>query len=244
MNARRLLLDAGNTRLKWALVQDGRWREQGNARYDDLSDLQRALTPGIACVIASVAREQHEHQINALLASLDITPAWLKSEGQSAGVRNTYADPQQLGVDRWMGLIAARQRSQTPTLVVSAGTAMTIDALSADGVFMGGLIVPGLVMMQQALRQGTARIAEVDGIWQAFPQTTADGVQSGIVAALCGAIQMQHARLAETSRMMPHCCLTGGDAVLLQPHLTLPAEYAPALVLEGIERVSREDEAG
>lgn len=244
MSARRLLLDAGNTRLKWAVVQDGQWCERGNAGYADLAGLLQALSPGMACAIASVACEQHKHQINALLASLDITPAWLKSEGQFADVRNTYSDPQQLGVDRWMGLIAARQRSQAPTLVVSAGTAMTVDALSADGVFLGGLIVPGWVMMQQALRQGTARVAEVDGIWQAFPQTTADAVQGGIVAALCGAIQTQHARLAETSGVMPHCYLTGGDAVLLLPHLALSAEYAPALVLEGIECVSREDEAG
>jgi type III pantothenate kinase len=115
--------------------------------------------------------------------------------------------------------------------------------LSADGVFLGGLIVPGLVMMQQSLRQGTARVAEVDGVWQAFPSTTADAVQSGIVAALCGAIQVQHARLAERSGVMPHCYLTGGDAALLLPHLALSVEYAPTLVLEGIDRVAKEDEA-
>jgi type III pantothenate kinase len=97
--------------------------------------------------------------------------------------------------------------------------------------------------MQQSLRQGTARVAEVDGVWQAFPCTTADAVQSGIVAALCGAIQVQYARLAEIAGCVPRCLLTGGDAEKLLPHLALAAEHAPTLVLEGIDRVAKEDEA-
>jgi type III pantothenate kinase len=110
-------------------------------------------------------------------------------------------------------------------------------------VFLGGLIVPGLALMQQALRQGTARVAGGDGTWQAFPRTTADAVQSGIVTALCGAIQSQHARLAEIVGCVPRCLLTGGDADKLVPHLALSVEHAPALVLEGMERVAKEDEA-
>jgi type III pantothenate kinase len=205
--------------------------------------LSQRLAVGIDCYIASVAREQHENQIGMLLAPFSITLRWLTAETQFQDVKSTYANPRQLGVDRWMGLIAARQRSQAPTLVVSAGTAMTVDALSADGVFLGGLIVPGVALMQQALRQGTARVAEGDGTWQAFPRTTADAVQSGIVTALCGAIQLQHARLAEIAGGVPRCLLTGGDADKLMPHLALSVEHVPALVLEGMERVAKEDEA-
>jgi type III pantothenate kinase len=106
------------------------------------------------------------------------------------------------------------------------------------------VIVPGFTLMQQALRQGTAGVAEVAGSWQAFPRTTADAVQSGIVAALCGAIQQQYARLAEASGMTPHCFLTGGDADTLLPHLELAADPVPALVLEGIDWVAREERAG
>lgn len=244
MSTRRLLLDAGNTRLKWAVVEDGRWCEQGCADYSDLSALSQRLAVGFDCTIASVAREQHENQIGMLLAPFSITPRWLTAEARFSDVKNTYTNPHQLGVDRWMGLIAARQRSQAPTLVVSAGTAMTVDALSADGVFLGGLIVPGIALMQQALRQGTARVVEIDGAWQAFPRTTADAVQSGIVTALCGAIQLQYARLADIAGGVPRCLLTGGDADQLVPHLAaLSVELAPALVLEGMERVAQEDEA-
>jgi type III pantothenate kinase len=243
MSRRRLLLDAGNTRVKWAVVEGGQWREQGHAGYTDLSELSRCLAVGLDCTIASVAREQHENRIGRVLAPLSIVPKWLVTESRFLDVKNTYAYPQQLGVDRWMGLIAARQRFQAPVLVVSVGTAMTVDAMTADGVFLGGLIVPGITLMQQALRQGTARVTEMEGAWQAFPRTTADAVRSGSVTALCGAIQLQHARLAEIAGCMPRCVLTGGDADRLMPHLTLEVEHAPALVLEGMERVTRENEA-
>jgi len=155
-------------------------------------------------------------------------------------VKNSYLNPLQLGADRWMGLIAARQRTREPVLVVSVGTAMTVDALAADGVFLGGVIVPGVNLMRQALRQGTARIADAMGRWQAFPRSTADAVESGIVAALCGAIRQQHARLAEASATLPHCLLTGGDAGMVLPHLALSAEQVAALVLEGVDCVARE----
>jgi type III pantothenate kinase len=154
-------------------------------------------------------------------------------------VKNTYSNPHQLGADRWMGLIAARQRTDEAVLVVSVGTAMTVDALSVDGTFLGGVIVPGVHLMQQALRQGTARIDEAVGAWQAFPNATAAAVQSGIVAALCGAIAQQHARLAEVAGMVPRCLLTGGDAEKVLSHLRISAEHVPELVLEGIDCVAR-----
>ena len=242
MRARRLLLDAGNTRLKWVVVEAGQWFAQGSMPYSDVPELARLLEGVTDCYIASVAQAQHDNQIKAQLASSTIKSKWLTAEARFLDVKNSYTNPPQLGVDRWMGLIAARQRTRMPTLVVSAGTAMTVDALSAEGVFLGGLIVPGFGMMQQALRQGTAGVAEVSGTWQAFPRATADAVQSGIVAALCGAIQLQHACLAETAGTPPRCILTGGDADRLLPHLAVSVEHVPALVLEGIDRVAREAE--
>lgn len=244
MTARRLLLDAGNTRLKWAVVEDGQWLSQGSAQYKDLTALTRVLEQDMVSYVASVARAQHEDQITALLAPYSsMHTTWLASEAEFADVINTYSNPQQLGVDRWMGLIAARQRTQAATLVVSVGTAMTVDALSAEGEFLGGLIVPGLALMQRALQQGTAHVAEVRGTWQRFPRTTADAVQSGAVAALCGAIQQQYDHLSEATGMQPHCILTGGDAECLLPCLDIPVEQVPMLVLEGMERVTRESES-
>lgn len=244
MSAQHLLIDAGNTRVKWAVVADGVWQSHGSNDYADLSTLSRMLSAGIECTVASVARSAHENQLKTLLAQFNIEPRWLTADAQFRDIKNTYANPNQLGVDRWMGLIAARQRTLAPSLVVSLGTAMTVDALSADGVFLGGLIIPGRSLMQQALRQGTAQVAAVGGAWQAFPQTTADAVQSGIIAAMGGAIQMQYVRFAEVCGCMPQCLLTGGDAAMLLPYLDLPAEHVPFLVLEGIDRVVKEGLAG
>lgn len=241
MSVRRLLLDAGNTRLKWAVLEDGIWRAQGGAAYEALEEIAKELTPGTRCYVASVASAAHEARIKALLAPFAIEPRWLVSQTKFLDVMNSYEPPQQLGVDRWMGLIAARQHTQAPVLVVSAGTAMTVDALSADGTFIGGLIVPGVALMQQALQQGTARVADVNGNWRPFPRSTPDAVRSGAMAALCGAVQMQHARLAALSGGTPHCILTGGDAKDLLPHLTMAVEHVPGLILEGMACVARED---
>ncbi len=244
MKKRRLLLDAGNTRLKWAVVENDAWLEQGHLAYADISRLMQVVRAGDTCFIASVVKQDRAEQIGGLLDTLGVIPCWLKTEAQFQDVKNSYANSRQLGVDRWMGLIAARKRSRHPTLVVSVGTAMTVDALSAEGVFLGGLIVPGFELMQASLRQGTAGMVEEAGTWQAFPCCTADAVQSGLVAALCSAIQQQHARLSEMAGMQAHCMMTGGGASALLPHLSLTVEQVPALVLEGIELVSREGEAG
>lgn len=240
MNRLRLLIDAGNARLKWATVEDGRWREEGATGYDDWSRLQAQLTRNADCFIASVTSPIREQQLARLLEAAGIAPTWLAASAEFAGVTNGYIEPSQLGVDRWMGLIAARKRTPDPVLVVSVGTAMTVDALAADGMFVGGLIVPGVRLMRQALAQGTTCVGDAAGSWQAFPQKTSDAVQSGIVAALCGAIQQQYAHLAAASVTEPRCFVTGGDAETVLAHLAVPAQQIPALVLEGIDCVVRE----
>jgi type III pantothenate kinase len=240
MSGQRLLIDAGNTRLKWAVADGGSWREQGSAPYSDLSALANVLDAGLRCYIASVGSAQQENQIRTLFEAAAIAPTWLAAAGQFSDIRNGYENPQQLGVDRWMGLIGARQRTREAVLVVSAGTAMTVDALAANGEFLGGLIVPGYALMRQALQQGTARVEAGDGHCQTFPRSTVDAVESGIVAALCGAIVRQHVHLAAMAGTVPQCLLTGGDAEKLLPSLPITAQHVLALVLEGIDCVARE----
>jgi type III pantothenate kinase len=237
-----LLIDAGNSTLKWAVVDAGQWRAQGRSDYADGAGLMQELTVDTDCFIASVADAACEQWLGALMHGAGISPLWLKTEAGFGDLKNRYLNPQQLGVDRWMGLIGARQRTCDPVLVVSAGTAMTVDALTADGVFLGGVIVPGFALMRQALQQGTAQVVEVAGEMQAFPRVTADAVHSGILAALCGAIRQQYAQLAEAAGKPPRCLLTGGDAAILLPHLNLnlPVESIPALILEGIHCVAAE----
>ncbi|MDA8127431.1 MAG: type III pantothenate kinase [Betaproteobacteria bacterium] len=239
MGERRLLLDAGNTSLKWAVVENGSWRTSGRSDYAEWTALAAHLKAGTDCFIASVASAGHEQRIARLLERAGITPTWLAAEPGFGDVKNAYLDPAQLGVDRWMALIAARKHTREAVLVVSAGTAMTVDALSAAGEFLGGVIVPGVRLMRESLQAGTARIDGASGDWQAFPRTTADAVQSGIIAALCGAVEQQHARLAAREGTPPRCLVTGGDAQTLLPYLNVTASHVPALVLEGIDCVAR-----
>lgn len=244
MSSVRLLIDAGNTRLKWARVEDGEWCAEGSGDYRDWTALARALDGVSACHIACVASDAHAQALAAVLAAAGVHATWHEAAAAFGEVRNAYDTPRQLGVDRWMALIAARARCRGAVLVVSAGTALTADALAADGRFLGGVIVPGLALMRHALHTGTAGVAPQAGTVTAFPRSTADAVESGIVAALCGVIRQQYDLLATQAGMAPRCLLSGGDATRLQPHLGLEAEIAPMLVLEGIARVAAEEDTG
>lgn len=235
----RLLLDAGNSRLKWALARDRGWEAQGELSYGELAQLADVSGRADCCVVASVTSGVNEGALRTLLRDAGVSTSWLSADAPYDGVTNGYADPAQLGVDRWMAAIAGYTCAGGPLLIVSVGTAMTVDAVSADGVFMGGLIIPGPRLMQQAIEHGTARVEVETGLWADFPTTSADAVHSGIVAALAGAVLLQHGRLEAAAGTAPRCFLTGGGAALLRPHLPVAADWVPNLVLEGIDLISR-----
>ncbi len=237
MIASLLLIDAGNTRIKWARVEGSRWVERGIAFHDDLGSLAEAagnLGNAGQCWIASVAGGTRDHAIEQSLSIAGLTLHWLVTGAHQCGVINHYSPPQQLGVDRWMALLGARQRSRETCLVVSAGTAMTVDALTSEGHFLGGIIVAGRGMMETSLSQGTALVGPAAGQVRPFPCNTADAVRSGSVTALAGAVTLMHARLTALGEGEPRCFVTGGDAGLVLPLLSFPAEPVAELVLEGI----------
>src|SRR5438552_6180760 len=157
-----LLLDIGNSRLKWALVRANQWIAHGAVAKQDIGTLaltqwQSLPRPQYALGV-NVAGEPVRVRVEAQLARWRVQPYWLVATEQECGVRNGYEKPTQLGSDRWVGLIAAWQRTRAPCLVVNAGTALTIDVLDAEseeGVFRGGIIVPGLRIMRQALADHT-----------------------------------------------------------------------------------------
>lgn len=239
----RLLVDAGNTRLKWVQVGVQGWQAQGWIDYSDWSAFVAALTGVDRCFVACVASAAQRQRLAEVLAEAGVDVTWLRSEAAYGDLVNGYAVPEQLGVDRWMALIAARARTSEPVLVVSAGTALTVDAISAAGRFLGGIIVPGVQLMREALRRGTAGVAPAEGHVEAFPRGTPDAAHSGIVAALCGAVRRQFEALAAHAGQAPRCIVTGGDAAVIAPHLNWPVEIVPALVLEGIERVANQEGA-
>lgn len=235
-----LLLDAGNTRLKWALAQGDAWLDQGAAPIDDLSSLREAfaaLPPPGHILASNVAGEAVAERIRAACAAWDCRVEFVAAQVEQCGVRNGYAQPGQLGSDRWAALIAAWAQLHTACLVVNCGTATTVDALSGDGEFFGGLILPGLDMMRRSLVLGTAQLEMETGEWAEFPRCTADGIYSGAIKATIGAIRQQYELLGD---LEARCLLAGGAAGLIGPHLGLPRLSVDDLVLRGLQLIGQE----
>ncbi|MDR2637689.1 MAG: type III pantothenate kinase [Zoogloeaceae bacterium] len=235
-----LCLDAGNSRLKWGMADAAGWRAQGALEWAQLAGLESGLATyrPQAAFLASVVDKEKEA---ALLDALGGLPThFLNSAEAAGGVQNGYARPATLGIDRWCSLIGARALESRPCLVVTAGTATTLDALDGEGRFLGGMILPGVAMMQAALAEGTARlplIPEENSLpaGSAFPTDTASAIAAGCLEASAGAIERAFARLPEAAV----CLLSGGAAPLLAPLLSrLPLRLTPQLALEGVRRLA------
>lgn len=234
-----LCVDCGNTRIKWGLRDGGRWRAVGALPTAQAPCLDGAL-PGrpqriVACNVAGPATAA---QIEALAQSLDAPLSWLRAEASRCGVTNGYENPVQLGADRWAALIGARGLHDGACLVVNAGTATTVDVLDAAGVFQGGLILPGVALMQAALARNTAGLPQARGEFRELPRNTDDAIASGCLAATAGAVARMFANMAARSSAL--CLLSGGAAPELAPLLDVPLRRVENLVLEGLARVALE----
>jgi len=229
-----LLIDAGNSRIKWALARDSVWLQQGALELTDAALLARqfaALPVPARILVSNVAGDDVAQQIHAACAAWQRPVEFVAAQAEQCGVRNCYEQPAQLGSDRWAALIAAWHHVHAACLVVHCGTATTVDVLSADGEFRGGLILPGIDLMQQSLAVATSGLDAMRGAWSAFPCNTADAMASGAIQATCGAIRAQYELFGQDGR----CLLAGGAADSIAPHLGLPHERVDNLVLRGLQ---------
>lgn len=231
-----LLLDIGNSRIKWVLAEDGVWALQGVVDRADEAGLRHAfaaLPPPPRILASNVAGEDAAQQVRAACAAWPCEVEFITAQAEQCGVRNAYEQPTQLGSDRWAALIAAWHRVHAACLVVNCGTATTVDALSPEGEFLGGLILPGIDMMQHSLAAGTAQLSTAAGNWREFPHCTADAMFSGAIQATVGAIRLQFDALAAYGAV--RCLLSGGAAGSVQAHLNLPLDRVDNLVLQGLQ---------
>ena len=237
-----LAIDAGNTRIKWGIHDGTAWSALGALASTESPRLAGAwadLPPVARAVACSVARDDVFRDVAAACEARGVPLMRVEPRAELLGVANGYRDPGQLGADRWAALIAAHAVGDGHKLVANAGTALTIDALAADGRFLGGLIVPGPALMRRALSGGTARLPLEDGTFEEFPTTTAAAIASGALQACVGALQrMRHAM---TERGMPptHFLLSGGAASEIAPLLPMPFTMHENLVLDGLARIAR-----
>lgn len=233
-----LLLDFGNTRLKWAVATPSRTLlRQGAIEYVSaaLDDWCRMLAVERICRIryASVVTPEQEVDV---LSRFPLPAERFEVTAAAGSLRNAYATPQTLGVDRWAAAIGAWSLVGQPCLVIGAGTATTIDLIEVDGamgVYRGGLILPGVDLMLQSLHQRTARLPQATGVYRSAPDiadNTHDAMTSGAIEATCGAIERMGQRLPTGAAWL----VNGGRAPLLKDALGDRLRIAEDLVLAGL----------
>ena len=254
-----LLVDAGNTRIKWAfhvgetLLPGGSWSTREVAALPafaldaGLADSADRVGPEPAsrAVVACVAGEAVRGALADAFEGRGIQPHWLTPALSAHGLVNRYQPPQSLGVDRYAALVGALHRVGRSCVVVSVGTALTADMLTAEGEFLGGCIVPGPELMRTALASGTAGVGKAEGGWQDWPRTTGSAVDTGIALALAGVVRGMRERLAGgPGRALPPVVLTGGARAGMVPLLSGEVVEIDELVLEGLSWIARGLEFG
>jgi type III pantothenate kinase len=244
-----LLLDIGNSRIKWATLDHGRLHFGGSAVYrnrglEGLEDLALSLWedlhPPSRILAASVAGPAFAEALTSWTKGfwgLDVE--FIVPQPNAFGVTNAYAEPRQLGADRWAALVAVRHRYRGPALIVDCGTAITIDVLSAEGRHLGGLIVPGLQMMRSALIEDTQGIAlalelSTDSRAELLARDTRAGIAAGTLYAVVALIDRVTSDIAGELQTTLSCLITGGDAPTLLPLLQGQYQYEQHLVLKGL----------
>ncbi len=266
-----LLVDAGNTSIKWAVAAPpaagaalGRWRHFGacpRAHVAQLAAAWRGTAEANATVtrvlVSNVAGAALRAQLAAQLAAAfgaALPLQWFASLPALAGVRNGYRDPAQLGCDRFAAAIGARALFPgRPLIVATCGTATTIDALTADGVFLGGMILPGLELMTRALASHTAQLPQAlpstsapERFADNFADNTVDAIAGGCLAAQAGAIERAlalHVRTQGGADAAVQCILAGGAAAWIAPQLAAPCARVENLVLIGLQVAATYPEA-
>lgn len=255
-----LLIDAGNTRLKWALAAPGAalgaWHVAGAHLHAAAADFPSALAAALAplsaagpgkavgrVLIANVAGQAVRDMLANWLAAppLHIPPQaieWFASVPRRAGVRNAYRNPSQLGCDRFAAAIGAHALAPGKAIVVAnCGTATTIDAITGDGTFLGGMILPGLGLMASSLAKNTAQLPQIkpgNKLPEGFADNTDDAILTGCLAAQAGAIERAYAlhRAGE-------CIISGGAAPYVAPAVPVPHRHVENIVMIGLQAVLR-----
>ena len=261
-----LLIDAGNTRIKWALADPqaapGLWSQSGSLTRAQLA--QDAPWTGAVVTRVIVSNVAGPGMRDALAAALPAADSveWFVAQAAAAGIVSRYRNPGLLGSDRFASAIGAHALFPSQNLVVATcGTATTIDAISADGVFVGGMIAPGLQLMANALAINTAQLPQV--LDAADPSELAQLAQlaqlgqpaahladhteaaivNGCIAAQVGAISYVVQEFSQAGagggNVVPLCVLSGGAAKYLLPSLRIPVKLVDNLVLIGLQVYSQ-----
>jgi type III pantothenate kinase len=240
-----LLIDIGNTRIKWARFEQGKLQPQAAAPHADWTAqtfVETVLHPGGRCdrvLVSNVGGPRMADIVRSAVAQAwQVEPEFVTSSATAAGIRNAYPRPQQLGVDRWLAVIGAHALEHGAVCVVSVGTALTIDGVAADGRHLGGVIVPGPDLMVSSLLRNTSDIAQRAQHGTAsnalFADNTLGALQQGAEHALAALVERAVGVMRHSLQETPMVIITGGASACVEKSLGLPFRAVPDLVLRGL----------
>ena len=246
-----IVLDVGNSSVKWATENNGVLEGGGRFDYRDegftrsASRAWEGLPAPRVLAVANVAGTGMEREISEWAERVwNTTLCYIRVSKQAAGVTNAYREPGALGADRWAAIVAAHHDTENPVCVIDCGTAITLDVVDATGRHLGGLIAPGLAMMRRSLVKETAAIGplpdEADALQSLLSRNTTDGVNSGVMHMAGALIDRVIGESAAGYGGNLEAVITGGDAERLLPFLRYTPRHDPDLVLKGIAILARE----
>jgi len=250
-----LLVDVGNSALKWATLGVGDLNPGGHVYLTGadaaalVDDLCSDLSVPDRVVVASVGPDAVNEALRQTVARRwGVEAEFLRSSSSARGVINAYREPTRLGIDRWATLVAARADGRWAACIVDCGTAVTVDVLDSEGTHLGGLIVPGLGLMRRALEGGTqihpVEPSGTEGRVALFASDTYDAIQGGSLYALVAFIDRVARDVAVALGEAPKRYVTGGDAPAVLPLLEGRWAHRPDMVLEGLALLAEEDVCG
>ncbi|MFD0669057.1 type III pantothenate kinase [Ramlibacter sp. MAHUQ-53] len=248
-----LAIDVGNTRLKWALYEEARpgapLRAHGAEFLENIDKLAdgawRALPAPSRMLGCAVAADAIKLRVGEQMEELwDVAPRWIHATTAECGLVNGYDHPTRLGADRWVAMVGARHRMLAagparPVVVVMVGTAVTVEAINAEGRFLGGFILPGHGIMLRALESGTAGLHVPTGEVREFPTNTSDALTSGGTFAIAGAVERMVQHVRRHCGAEPVVYMTGGAGWKMAPFLSVSCELVESLIFDGLLEIAR-----
>ncbi len=242
-----LLLDVGNSRIKWGVLSDGDIHRTGHIAQSKIRERGiQAITTRLprrvdAVRVSNVAGTSFATRLSGVIGMhCDCDVHFARSERRGWGVTNSYRQPRRLGVDRWVAMVGAWAEVQDACLVVDAGTALTLDAIDSEGRHLGGQIIPGAATMLESLSSATSDLPHVKGAprhrgadIEMFGRNTAAAIREGVQNAIAGAVERALQAL-QSNAYAPVVVLTGGGASRILDALNDAPLHRPNLVLQGL----------
>jgi type III pantothenate kinase len=245
-----LLIDVGNTRLKWAWLDSSGLTDQlavvhrNHALEQWTAPLFGAAREASRILVCNVAGAAMAKALTGLAQNkFGLEPEFITASRDFGQLTNGYLDPELLGADRWLAVVGAWTRLHSAVCIIDAGTAVKVDAVDAGGRHQGGLIVPGIHMMRDALFHGTTDIARAAELSTAsttgiLANNTIGAVFRGAMFALAGMADHAVDMIVKDTGLEPTLLITGGDAGLISATLRRRGEIVPDLVLQGLAAIA------